>query len=127
MSVAGQVGWAPRAPEAPTLIYDGACGFCRRWVVRAKRLDVRDVVRMLPLQHETASQVSGRPAAQLRLAAHFVRADGAVYAGAAAARELSRYLRGGWIVRAVAAMPGVMLVAEGVYARIARRWGPVSG
>jgi len=125
MRVAGRVGWAPRAPEAPTLIYDSDCAFCRRWVARAQRLDARSVVRTLPLQHEAASRVSGQPVTRLRQAVHFVRGDGEVFAGAAAVRELSQHLRGGWVVRAVAALPGVMPVAERAYERIARRWGPV--
>jgi predicted DCC family thiol-disulfide oxidoreductase YuxK len=123
--VAGYVGRAPQPPHAPTLIYDDGCGFCRRWVERAKRLDARRVVRTLPLEHEVASQVSGQPVMRLRQAVHFVRRDGEVFAGAAAVRELSRHLRGGWIVRAVAALPGVMPVAERAYVRIARRWGPL--
>lgn len=84
------------------------------------------MVTTLPLRHELASQISGQPVTRLRQAVHFVRGDGEVFAGAAAAREFSRHLRGGWIVRAVAALPGVMPVAERAYARIARRWGPLA-
>ncbi len=124
MLTAGYVGQAPAAPLNPTLIYDGSCGFCRRWVARAQRLDPGGTVRVLPLQDPEARALSGQPVERLRQAAHFVRPDGAVFAGAAAGRELARHLRGGWIVRALAAVPGVMPVAERLYARIARTWGP---
>jgi predicted DCC family thiol-disulfide oxidoreductase YuxK len=125
MLVAGRVGEAPQPPDAPTLIYDGECGFCRSWVKRAKRLDVRDAVRTVALQDQAATQLSGQSVARLRQAAHFVRTDGVVFAGAAAAREFARYLRGGSLVRAVAAIPGMMPIAERVYSWVARRWGPV--
>jgi predicted DCC family thiol-disulfide oxidoreductase YuxK len=125
MLVAGLVGAVPVAPAAPTLIYDDACGFCRRWVARAKRLDGRDAVRLVPVAAPRASTLSGQSRERLRQAAHFVRPDGSVFAGAAAVRELSRYLRGGWIVRAVLGLPGVMPLAERSYAAVARRWGPV--
>jgi predicted DCC family thiol-disulfide oxidoreductase YuxK len=125
MLVVGRVGEAPQRPDAPILIFDGDCGFCSSWVRRAKRLDVRDAVRTVALQDPAATQLSGQSVARLRQAAHFVRTDGVVFAGAAAAREFARYLRGGSLVRAVAAIPGAMPIAERVYGWVARRWGPL--
>ena len=48
-----------------------------------------------------------------------------MFAGAAAAREFAASITGGTIVRAVSAIPGVMPLAERVYAWVARKWGPV--
>lgn len=124
MLTAGRVGRVPQAPAAPTLVFDGSCGFCRKWVSLAKRLDRRSVVRLLPFQEEEAPVVTGRPREALERAAHFVRPDGEVFAGAAAAREFFRYVPGGWAVLGVARIPGVMSVAEWLYRWIARRWGP---
>ena len=107
------------------LIYDAGCAFCRRWVARLKRWDRRDRIRLLPLQDPDAPALAGRPRHELQRAAHLVRPDGAVFAGAQAGRELCAYLPGGWLPRACCAVPGVMPVAERVYAWIARRWGPV--
>lgn len=126
MLIVGQVGHAPHKPARPTLIYDGSCGFCGKWVKRMKRLDRDDVIWLLPLQDARATELSGQPRERLEQAAHFVRPDGAVFAAAAAAREAFRYLRGGGVVGFVAAVPGLMPVAERVYAWVARRWGPVA-
>jgi predicted DCC family thiol-disulfide oxidoreductase YuxK len=126
MLIAGQVGQAPHKPARPTLIFDGNCGFCAKWVKRMKRLDRDDVIWLLPLQDSRATELSGQPRERLEQAAHLVRPDGAVFAGAAAAREAFRYLRGGRAVGFVATVPGLMPVAERVYAWVARRWGPVA-
>lgn len=115
-----------RPPPAPTLIYDANCGFCRRWVARLKRWDRRGRLRLLPLQDPAAPALAQRPRGDLERAAHLVRPDGAVFAGAAAAREVFAYVPGGWLPRAVLAVPGVMQLAERVYAWVARTWGPVS-
>lgn len=112
-------------PPAPTLIYDASCAFCRRWVRRLKRWDRHDRIRLLPLQDAAAPALARRPRDELQRAAHLVRPDGAVFAGARAAREAFAYLPGGGLVRAVLAAPGVMPVADRVYCWIARTFGPV--
>jgi predicted DCC family thiol-disulfide oxidoreductase YuxK len=127
MLVAGRVGVAPAAPEHPTLIFDGECGFCRRWVRRLRRLDRTGDLRYLPLQESKATDAAACPRSQLRQAVHFVGSDGAVHAGASAVREAFRYLRGGGIVRAIFGVPGVMLLAERGYVWVARCWGPLPG
>lgn len=123
--IAGHVGRTPHPPAEPTLVYDGNCGFCRSWVERVRRLDRRRAVRYLPLQDGEAPHTAARAREALQRAVHLVRPDGEVFAGAAAARELFRYLPGGRVVRALLAVPGAMPAAERVYAWIARTWGPV--
>lgn len=91
-----------------------------------KRRDRDDVVRLLPLEDATASTLTGQPVERLRRAVHFVRSDGSVFAGAAAAREVLVLLPGLSGIRVMAGVPGVMPLAEKVYAWVARRWGPVS-
>jgi predicted DCC family thiol-disulfide oxidoreductase YuxK len=115
MLAAGRVDDTPQPPQAPTLIYDGNCGFCTSWVRWAKRLDTQDSVRTVALQDPEATELSGQSVASLRQAAHFVRT----------AREFAAFLRGGRLVRTVAAIPGVMPLAELVYGWVARTWGPV--
>lgn len=121
----GRVGTAPSPPSHLTLIYDASCGFCRRWVSRLQALDHRGRIRFLPLQHESAPSVAGRSRAALEKAAHIVRTDGAVFAGAAVAREIAPWLKGGWIVAVLLRIPGGMRMAARLYAWVARRWGPV--
>lgn len=82
-------------------------------------------MRFLALQDPAAPEITGRPRSALEQAVHLVRPDGAVFSGAAAARELLRYLPFGWPGRALLAIPGVLPVAERVYRWIARTWGPV--
>lgn len=109
----------------PVLVYDDNCAFCRRWVTRLKRWDRRHVIHVLPLQDPTAPEVVGRSRDALQQAAHLVGPDGAVFSGAAAARELCRYLPFGWLGRAFFAIPGALPLAERAYRWIARTWGPV--
>lgn len=116
-----------RRLPAPTLIYDAACGFCRRWATRLKRWDRHDRIVLLPLQDPSAPALARRPRETLAGAVHLVRPDGGVFAGAAAAREALAYLPAGWLPRALLALPGVMPAAERVYRWIARTWGPVRG
>jgi predicted DCC family thiol-disulfide oxidoreductase YuxK len=113
--------------RGPVLIYDAQCQFCRRWVARLKRWDRNDRIRLLPLQDPAAPAVAGRPREVLQQAAHLVRADGAVFAGARAAREALAYLPAGWLLRGLARLPGVMALADRGYRWVARIWGPVRG
>ncbi len=121
----GRVLTANAAPQRPVLIYDDACGFCRRWVRRLKRWDRRDRIALLPLQDDRAVPLAGRPRPALERAAHAVLPSGEVFAGAAAFRALCQYLPGGALPRAVLAVPGALPVAERLYTWVARRWGPV--
>jgi predicted DCC family thiol-disulfide oxidoreductase YuxK len=125
MRLAGRVGTVPIPPIRPVLIYDASCGFCRRWVGRLRRWDRRGRIDLLPLDDPSAVALSGQPVERLRLAAHMVSPLGGVFAGAAAVRELFRYLPGGRCVQALAVIPGMMSIAERTYAWIARQWGPV--
>jgi predicted DCC family thiol-disulfide oxidoreductase YuxK len=125
MLVEGRVGRTERPPYTPVLIYDGRCGFCRRWVDRVRRWDRRRRVRYLSLREDDAVVVSGRERVELERAVHLVRPDGAVFAGAAAVRELCSYLPGGWMPRSVLRLPGVSELAPRVYRWVARTYGPV--
>lgn len=107
------------------MIYDAGCGFCRRWAVRLHRWDRAGRLTLLPLQDDRAPALAGRPRSALELALHAVLPSGEVLAGAAALRGICRYLPGGWLPRALLALPGALPLAERLYAYAARRWGPV--
>ena len=116
---------AAERQTVPTLIYDGECDFCTRWVRRIRKWDRAGAVRYLALQDPEAPAVAGVSRARLRQAACFVGTDGVVFAGAAAARELFACMPGGWLPSSVFRIPGAMAIAQRTYRYIARRWGPV--
>lgn len=102
------------------MIYDGECQFCRRLVALISRLDRKTRLKALPFKDVDLHRfgVSREAAEQaMQLAAP----SGAVWSGAAAARELTRLLPAlrplGWLFH----VPGAMGVAERVYRWIAKR------
>lgn len=102
------------------MIYDGHCQFCRRLVNLISRLDGKDRVTALPFQHADLQRygVSREAAEQaMQLAAP----SGAVWSGAAAARELARLLPALRPLAWAFHVPGTMGLAERVYRWIARR------
>ena len=109
-----------------TLIYDGACGFCRRWVERVRRWDRRNLLEFVPYQTadlESRFHSLSRDACTQRI--HLVDAGGTAYQGAAAGREVVRRLPGGWLWALPFRIPGGLRIAERLYVWITHRWGPL--
>lgn len=69
-------------PTKPLLIFDGDCGFCRRWVARGQSL-TGDRVEYAPSQ-EVAAQFPKITAEQFKDAAWLILPDGSALSGAAA-------------------------------------------
>ncbi len=68
----------------PVLLYDGDCGFCRRWVSRLQRWDRQKAIEYVAAADRGA--VVGLPPlsdAALDRAMHLVTRDGRVYPAAA--------------------------------------------
>jgi predicted DCC family thiol-disulfide oxidoreductase YuxK len=111
---------APDAP--PTLIYDGDCGICKRWVDYWAGLTGPRVVYRA--YQGAASDHPGIPLEAFRRAIQFVDVDGRIYAGAAAALRVLRYAPGRrvwwWMY---AHVPGFAPIAEWAYTFFARRRG----
>lgn len=104
-----------------TLIYDGQCGFCRRWVGAVRRWDRFARVRVVPFQDGDAWQgVPGLALPALEEAVHLIGPDDRVYAGAAAARPLLALLPGGRWLAAPLALPGAQRLASAAYRWVAR-------
>ena len=113
---------SPRPPR-PTLIYDGACGFCQRAVDLVRRWDREQRIEVVPFQDQERVAAFGIPLPALAAAMHLVLPppDGRVFAGADAAPEILRLLPGKrWLAR-VFRVPGVPPLARRMYAWIARR------
>lgn len=104
-----------------TLIYDGDCRFCRRFVRLLERWDRRGRLRAVPFQ--SAAELALLPPiarASLEQAMHLVSPDGVVLAGAAAAPAILRLLPGGRLLAWTFRIPGVPAFAEVVYRSVAR-------
>lgn len=104
----------------PTLVYDGDCGFCKRWVGRWRHL-TGDAVEYAPSQ-EAAKRFPKIPAEAFDRAVQFVDADGAATEGAAAVFKALE--RAPWPWRAFSAayrrLPGFAAVSEALYGLVAR-------
>lgn len=108
------------AEAKPTLIYDGDCGICRRWVDYWQRLtDGR--VSYRPYQ-EAAADFPQIADDDFKRAVQLVEPDGHVHAGAAATYRVLCYAPGRqlwwWMYRRV---PGFAAASEAAYAFLARR------
>lgn len=115
----------PTRRSRPLVVYDGNCGFCRRWVERLRRWDREGRLEFLPLQDADAPVVTGVGRDELEQAAHVVLPSGQVVAGAAAFRALCPFLSGGSVPFRLLGLPGVLPLAERLYRWIAWHWGPV--
>ncbi|HYG22365.1 MAG TPA: DCC1-like thiol-disulfide oxidoreductase family protein [Verrucomicrobiae bacterium] len=71
-------------PSRPVLIYDGECGFCRRWIQRWRRATGAGVDYLPSQGREVAERFPEIPAAQFDEAVHLVSIDGSVSRGAEA-------------------------------------------
>ena len=108
-------------PADATLIYDGACGFCRDAVALLGRWDRAGRVRVLAFQDEQAVAPFGLGRPALAAAVHLVLADGRVFAGADAVAEALRLLPGRRWLGALLRLPGVRALARRGYAWVAVR------
>ncbi|MFL5492895.1 MAG: thiol-disulfide oxidoreductase DCC family protein [Gemmatimonadales bacterium] len=106
----------------PVLLFDGNCGFCRRWVRRLQRWDRAGAIDYVPAAER--GSVPGVPPladAALDRAMHLVTRDGQVYAGARALSPLLAILPGGRLLAPLMRVPGVQPLADWVYAWVAAR------
>jgi predicted DCC family thiol-disulfide oxidoreductase YuxK len=109
-----------------TLIYDGNCGFCRRWVERVRRWDRHGRLTLLPYQTpDLETRFPQLSRAECRQRMHLVAANGEVHRGADAGREVLRRLPAGWLWTLPFLVPGASALAERIYVWITYRWGPL--
>lgn len=109
-----------------TLVYDGNCVFCRRWVGRVGHWDRYARLELVPYQTpDLETRLPGVSRAECAQRLHLVDAGGRVYAGAAAGREVLRRLPGGALWALPFRVPGALPLAEHVYVWITHRWGPL--
>lgn len=104
-------------PGRPLVVFDGDCGFCRRWIGRWRQI-TGDRVDYLPFQ-EVAGRFPTIPAEAFAAAVHLLLPDGAVHRGADAVVRLlalGGHRAPAW---ACAHLPGMAAVAEAGYRFVA--------
>jgi len=112
-------------PERPLLLFDGACGFCRRWVNRWKRW-FGDRIEALPFQ-EAGGRFPDAEAGRFAEAIHLVEPDGRISRGAEAVFRVRHLARGRsllWFL--YRRLPGFRFFTEACYSLVARHRIPIS-
>jgi predicted DCC family thiol-disulfide oxidoreductase YuxK len=106
------------APEKPLLIFDGDCGFCRRWIERWKSW-TSGRVDYAPSQ-EAAPRFPEIPHGDFQRSVQLITPDGRVFDGAEAIfRSLACAPRRGGLLAAYKSVPGFAPAAELGYRLIA--------
>jgi len=107
-------------PEKPLLIFDGDCGFCRRWIARWKG-ETGEAVDYAP-SGEVAPRFPEIPPEAFRRSVQLVLPDGRVLEGAhAVLRSLAEAPGRRWPLALYSRVPGAAPVSELLYRLVARR------
>jgi len=112
----------PEAPSKPMLLYDGDCGFCRRWIARWKAV-TGDRVDYAPFQ-EVGEQYPQITRTQFEAAVQLVLPDGSIHGGAEAVfRTLATVPSKRWLYFLYCWVPLLGPMARGFYRFVARHRG----
>jgi predicted DCC family thiol-disulfide oxidoreductase YuxK len=112
-------------PPKPLLIFDGDCGFCRRWIRRWES-ETGEAVDYSPSQ-EVASRFPEIGAEAFRRSVQLVLPSGEVLEGAHAVfRALAEARRKGFLLGAYRTVPGFAFSTELAYRLVARHRGAAS-
>ena len=107
------------APPRPLMIFDGDCGFCRRWIRRWKT-ETGDAVDYAPSQ-EVASRFPEVPPEAFTRSVQLVLPTGEVFEGAEAVfRALAEAPGRRWPLAAYRGLPGFAAVSELGYRLVAQ-------
>jgi len=102
----------------PILIFDGACNFCRRWILRWQQ-STGDRVDYAPFQ-EVGGRYPQISKEQFETSVQLMEPDGGHYRGVEAVfRTLAYAPRKRWMVGAYRTIPGVRLITEWFYRLVA--------
>ncbi len=107
-----------RLPPKPLMIYDGDCGFCRKWINRWKFL-TGDKVAYEAYQ-KAAGSFPEIPLARFEKAVQLIEPNGTVTQGAhAVIKTLALVPAFGWVLWGHDHVPGFAFIAETLYAFVA--------
>lgn len=105
-------------PPKPILIYDGDCGFCRRWIERWRKI-TGEKIDYAPYQ-EAAARFPTIPEQAFKNAVQLVEPDGKI---SSAAEAVFRTLAVGpscrWLLWSYSRVPGVRPISEALYRLVA--------
>ncbi len=102
----------------PTMLFDGDCGFCRRWIRKWNKI-TGDRVRYAPYQQALA-QFPQLTEQQCAAAVQLIMPDGTLFSGAHAVfRALDLGGRYRWLLRLYESRPLFAAVAERLYQLVA--------
>src|ERR1041384_5687128 len=110
-------------PKKPLMVFDGDCGFCRKWVKRWERL-TGGKVEYEPYQ-KTAARFPEIPLREFQSSAQLIEPDGKVYRGAEGVfKSLSQVPFLGVLYWKYRFVPGFAFISERLYAFVAthRHW-----
>ena len=108
--------------DRPLMIYDGECGFCRRWIARWRRW-TGERVAYAPSQ-EVAGTYPQIPAGRFRESVVLVEPDGRItFAAEAVARSLAVRAAGRPLLWIYLHVPGARAASEAAYRWLANRRG----
>jgi len=105
-----------RAPSKPLLIYDGDCGFCKRWIQRWQSM-TGEAVDYLPFQDESIpARFPEIPREDFEQAVQLVTPAGTVYSGASGVlRALAVARRERWLLWLYLRLPIFTFAADLIY------------
>ena len=108
----------PQKLSRPLMVYDGDCGFCRKWIARWGRI-TGGGVDYEPYQRAAASFPS-IPLARFQKSVQLIHPDGRVQEGAEAVLEsLARAKFWGWLLWVYRKIPGAAFLSEKSYQWVA--------
>lgn len=109
----------------PLLVYDGDCAFCRRWIVRWRRV-TGERVDYAPYQ-EAAPRFPAVPLERFKSAVQLIEPDGRVSQAAEAALRSLAYAPGwGWLFWLYEHVGAFRAASEWGYRVVARNRGALS-
>ena len=108
------------SPGKSTLVYDGDCSFCRRWVARIVRRDRSDTFEIVARQTEGLTQRFPKLAeGDFNTGMRLITPDATIHVGADAAYQIARRLRYWRRLAWLYGVPGIHWCTRAAYAWIA--------
>lgn len=103
------------------MVFDGECGFCRRWIQRW-RCATGDVIEYAPYQ-DAASRFPHVPSAEFARAVHLVEPDGRTTSGAEAVFGALAHAGRRWPLALYRRLPPVASLSDAFYRAVANHRG----